>query len=67
MFKTKKLIAIDIGSSAIKVAQISGYPTKTSMENFAMDLLPEGSIVNGIVVDGGAVTRVLKILLRNSK
>jgi type IV pilus assembly protein PilM len=67
MFKTKKLIAIDIGSSSIKVVQISGYPNKTSMANFAMDLLPEGSIVNGIVVDGLAITQVLKKIISELK
>ncbi len=63
MFKTKKLIAIDIGSSSIKVVEIVGHPNNTSMKNFALDLLPEGSIVNGIIVDGAAVTQVLKRII----
>lgn len=63
MFKTKKLVAVDIGSSAVKVVQLGGYPASTAIEKFAMAVIPVGSIENGIVVDASAIMTVLKSIV----
>jgi type IV pilus assembly protein PilM len=63
MFKTKALIAVDIGSSSIKMVEIVGNPTAPSMKKFAMEPLPTGAIEHGLVVDAAAITTVIKKLV----
>ncbi|MCB9228791.1 MAG: type IV pilus assembly protein PilM [Deltaproteobacteria bacterium] len=66
MFFNSSLLAIDIGSSAIKVVEMSGK-TEKKLINLGMELIPEGAIVNGSIQDAAIVTKSLRRLLRRLK
>jgi type IV pilus assembly protein PilM len=60
MFKSKTLIAVDIGTSSIKVAEIVVASQSGVIKKFAADKLPIGTFEQGVVVDEAAVIQVLK-------
>jgi type IV pilus assembly protein PilM len=60
MFFGNGLIAVDIGSSAIKLLELSGQGVQRKLKNFAMEVLPRGAIENGSLVDADAVVSALK-------
>ena len=55
MFK-QPLIAIDIGSSAIKVVELTGRQHK-KLRAIGLETLPRGSVVDGVVQDSEVVQR----------
>lgn len=56
------LIAIDIGSSAIKVVELTGSKTK-KLSAIGLELLPSGAVVDGILQQPEAVEKVIAELL----
>ncbi|MBM4252080.1 MAG: type IV pilus assembly protein PilM [Deltaproteobacteria bacterium] len=65
MFK-RPLIAIDVGSSAIKVAELAGGKQK-KLTTLGLETLPLGAVVDGVVQDNLIVEQKLKELLRKLK
>jgi type IV pilus assembly protein PilM len=63
MLFSSSLIAVDIGSSAIKMLELSGRADNPKLKNFAIELLPRGAIENGAVVDVPTVSTSLKKLV----
>ena len=63
MLFNNSLIAVDIGSSAIKMLELSGRGDHRKLKNFAMELLPRGTIENGAIVDVQAVSAALNKLV----
>lgn len=63
MFFNDSLVAIDIGSSAIKMLELTGNASRRRLKNFAIEAIPKGAIENGLVVDAGVVTQVVKNLV----
>jgi type IV pilus assembly protein PilM len=63
MFFNKSLVSIDIGSSAVKMLELSGKGELRKLRNFAMEALPQGTIENGNVMDPGAITSCVKKLV----
>jgi len=59
MLFNNSLIAVDIGSSAIKMLELSGRGDHRKLKNFAMELLPRGTIENGAIVDVQAASAAL--------
>jgi type IV pilus assembly protein PilM len=57
----KPLLAIDIGSSSIKVTEMAGGQQK-KLHNLGLELLPRGSIEAGLIRDADAVAAVLRKL-----
>jgi type IV pilus assembly protein PilM len=60
------LVGVDIGSSSIKLVQLSRGGNSYRLEGFAVETLPENSVSEGVIVDAEAVSNVLKQALRRS-
>ncbi len=60
MFFNKSLVAIDIGSSAVKMLELTGNDQHRKLKNFALEVLPRGVIDNGVVADESALTQIVK-------
>ena len=63
MFFQDSLVAIDIGSSAIKMLELSGNASRRKLKNFAIEAIPKGAIENGLIIDVETVTQVIKNLV----
>ncbi len=50
-FSSKKVVGIDIGSSSIKLAEVTLSPKGVFLENFAVIQSPEQAILNGEIAD----------------
>lgn len=62
----RPLIAIDIGSSAIKVVEMTGDKSK-KLSAIGLEVLPAGAVVDGMIQNQEAVEAVLKELLKKLK
>ena len=66
MLMNRGLIAIDIGSSAIKVVEMSGKRQK-KLRAMGLEVIPPGTIVDGVIQNQGDVEQVLRDTLRKLK
>ncbi|MEZ4742705.1 MAG: type IV pilus assembly protein PilM [Bdellovibrionota bacterium] len=66
MFLNRPLVAVDIGSSSVKVVEISGGTDK-KLRAIGLELLPEGIVVDGAIQDLKATEKILKGLIRKLK
>lgn len=64
MFFNSSLVAIDIGSSAIKMLELTGNEKRRRLKNFEVEPLPKGAIEHGLFVDPIAITDVLKKMVK---
>ncbi len=55
-------IGLDIGSSSIKLVQIKVARKSKSLQNFGIEPLPPGAIVDGAIVNSGAVAEAIRNL-----
>lgn len=55
-------VGLDIGSFAVRAAEISGDPGNFTLHRFAQLTLPPGAVVDGEIVDPPAVTEAVKAL-----
>jgi type IV pilus assembly protein PilM len=62
----KPLIAIDIGSSAVKVVEVVGGKEK-KLRSLGVETLPAGTVVDGMIQNQDAVIDVLKELLKKQR
>lgn len=60
MFFNKSLVAIDIGSSAVKMLELTGNENQRKLKNFALEVLPRGLIENGVLNDHQALNQIIK-------
>jgi len=69
MFLSEKtpLLAVDIGTHSIKMAQISGAKNKFELMNFSIMPLKEGCIVDGVVQQPDEVVDTLEKMLKVEK
>lgn len=63
----KNLVGVDIGSSAIKVAHLREGKKGYQLVNFGIEPLPPQTIVDGNVMNSGAVVDAAATVWRNSK
>ncbi|MDX9715030.1 MAG: type IV pilus assembly protein PilM [Dissulfurispiraceae bacterium] len=66
LFKKKEPIGLDIGSSSIKVAKISGTKAGYELSLYNELQLPQGLIVDGLISDKSALVSHIKELLKMS-
>lgn len=66
MFASSNLIALDIGSSSIKLCEFSGGKSRR-LENLGIEFLPPGIIQNGFIQDMRAVSQALQALKKKTK
>ncbi len=62
----RPLVAIDIGSSAIKVVEMTGQKQK-KLRAIGLELLPPGAVVDGVIQNQEVVENTLKDLLKKLK
>lgn len=69
MFLSEKtpLLAIDIGTHSIKLAQISGAKNKFELQNFSIMPLSEGCVVDGVVQQPDDVVDALEKMIKVEK
>lgn len=64
---TAKGIGLDIGSTALRAAEVRFNRGGASLRRIGQVDLPEGAVVDGVVEDGPAVTSALKRLWRETR
>ncbi|HEX9757069.1 MAG TPA: type IV pilus assembly protein PilM [Nitrospiria bacterium] len=65
--KEKPLLGLDIGSSSIKLIQLSEARGRLKLERFGIMHLPPELIVDGTVMDSGSVVETIKELFEEQK
>jgi type IV pilus assembly protein PilM len=63
--KTKPVIGLDIGSSAVKAVELKPAGKGFRVSAFGSEPIPPDSIVDGAIIDGGAVGEAIKRLFQN--
>ena len=63
--KSKAVVGLDIGSSAIKAIELKPAGRGHRVAAFAVEPLPTDSIVDGTIIDGGAVADAIRRLFEN--
>ena len=65
--KVKPLLGLDIGSSSIKLIQLTEARGRLKLERFGIMHLPPELIVDGTVMDSGSVVETIKELFEEQK
>jgi len=63
--KSKAVVGLDIGSSAVKAVELKASGKSYKVAAFATEAVPPDSIVDGAIIDGAAVSDALKRLFDN--
>ena len=63
--KTKSVVGLDIGSSAVKAVELRMVGKEYRVSAFASVPVPPDSIVDGAIIDGGAVVDAIRRLFEN--
>ena len=66
MIFKRPLVAIDIGSSSIKLVELDGKESSLRLRRFAVELLPPGLVTDGVITEPGAVKLALSKLAKSS-
>lgn len=66
-FGSPGAVGLDIGSSAVRVAQVGGPAGARSLLNFGQTALPPGAVVDGEIRDPGAVSEAIAQLWKRTK
>lgn len=67
LFKSNKVIGLDIGSSSIKILELDVSPKKSSLVSFAIAPTPPSSMIGGEIVDVQSISQTIKSLLDQVK
>ena len=65
--KSKTVIGLDIGSSAVKAVELKPAGKAFRVMAFAMEPLPADAIVDGAIIDAGAVADAVRRLFEGNK
>ena len=63
---SKKIVGLDIGSSSLKLAEVISSAKGYVLNKFLLIPLPRGIIVEGVLVDAGELSLMVKELFKNS-
>jgi type IV pilus assembly protein PilM len=63
--KSKAVVGLDIGSSAVKAVELKAVGKKFKVSAFGIEPIPPDSIVDGAIIDGTAVADAIKRLFAN--
>jgi type IV pilus assembly protein PilM len=63
--KQKPVVGLDIGSSAVKAVELKAVGKGFRVAAFASEPVPPDSIVDGAIIDGGAVAEAIRRLFEN--
>ena len=65
MIFSKPLIAMDIGSSSVKLVEVTGRGTSRKLIKLGLEMVPDGVVINGEIQDPDALVKTIKRLLKN--
>jgi type IV pilus assembly protein PilM len=65
--KSRTVIGLDIGSSAVKAVELKASGKAFRVAAFAMEPLPADAIVDGAIIDAGAVADAVRRLFEGNK
>lgn len=65
--RTKSLVGLDIGSSAVKAVELKPAGKGFKVSAVGIESLPPDSIVDGAIIDGGAVADAVRRLFANKR
>ena len=60
--RAKALVGLDIGSSAVKAVELKLAGKAYKVTAFGSEPIPPDSIVDGAIIDGGAVADAIRLL-----
>jgi type IV pilus assembly protein PilM len=63
--KSKSVVGLDIGSSAVKAVELKAAGKGFKVAAFAMESVPPDSIVDGAIIDGAAVADAIRRVFEN--
>jgi type IV pilus assembly protein PilM len=63
--KSKAVVGLDIGSSAVKAVELKATGKSFKVVAFAMEPVPPDSIVDGAIIDGAAVAEAIRRVFEN--
>jgi len=63
--KSKAVVGLDIGSSAVKAVELKASGKGFKVVAFAMEPVPPDSIVDGAIIDGAAVAEAIRRVFEN--
>jgi len=67
LFKSKEVVGVDIGTHSIKVVELSWSGKAIQLQSFGIAPVPSQAIVDGAILDKGAIVESLQGLLREHK
>jgi type IV pilus assembly protein PilM len=67
IFGQKKILAVDIGTSSVKLAEVDNTPKGPVLKKFAMHPLQNGTVIGGEILDSGLVASCIELLAKTSK
>lgn len=62
-----QVVGLDIGTSAVRAAEVSNGKNGLTLSKFGQVALPPGSVVDGEIRDAGAVSQAIATLFKRSK
>ena len=65
--RSKSLVGLDIGSSAVKAIELKPSGQTFKVSAIGVEPVPPDSIVDGAIMDSGAVTEALRRLFSSNK
>lgn len=65
--RSKSLVGLDIGSSSVKAIELKPAGKGFRVSALGVELVPPDSIVDGAIIDGGAVADAIRRLFANKK
>ena len=67
LLKSKEVVGVDVGTSAVKIVELKETSKGFQLENFAVGAIPPQAIVDGAIMDAGAIVDTLMSLVREYK
>lgn len=67
LFSSKKILGVDIGSSSVKLVELSRNRKNYELESLAISPLPKGAVVDGQIFDISSVSSVLREIVKTTK
>ena len=65
--KTKSVVGLDIGSSAVKAVELKPVGKGFRVAAFGSEPVPQDAIVDGAIIDAGAVAESIRRIFENNK
>ncbi len=62
----KSIVAIDIGSSSVKIVEVGGF-RKTAVKGFGLEVLPAHTVEDGTILDGRTLETTIRNLINKLK